>query len=85
MAFISQAMMSQNSYGWLNGGILDVSFISPIFPGDEIQVRAGVREKRTDSRTVIYDVSVVKGTGEMVVKGTCVIAFPEDGRGKRVH
>jgi acyl dehydratase len=57
-AYISE--MCTNFFGesWLKGGKLDVRFINYTLPGDIIDVRGIVREKRTEGNAVRFNCEV---------------------------
>jgi len=42
LAFLSQAMTAWDWKGWAFGGGLDVAFLGPVYPGDEVVVRGKV-------------------------------------------
>lgn len=44
LAFLSQALEIWAGAAWSNGGAIDVTFLSPVYPGDEVTVSATVVE-----------------------------------------
>ena len=59
LSFLSQAMTAWNWKGWAFGGELDVAFLGPVYPGDEVIVRGTVAaiEIGDDGVTAICDIS----------------------------
>lgn len=47
---LSSAMSEWNAKGWANGGQLDIAFLSPLYPGEEVAVGGTVKaiEKTAD-------------------------------------
>lgn len=63
LAFVSQMMTEWDWQGWGYGGETDMAFLSPVFPGDEVQVSAEVEslEKREDGIFAHCKLLVVAG------------------------
>jgi 3-hydroxybutyryl-CoA dehydratase len=71
LAFISQLMTEWAGNRWAEGGELDVSFVGPVFPGDEVEL---IAEPISDEQTagglrVTFRLSCDAG-GRPIVRGT---------------
>ena len=44
LAFVSAAMEAWTGSAWAERGVIDVTFLSPVFPGDEVSVTAKIGE-----------------------------------------
>lgn len=71
LAFVSRVLSKWNWQGWAYGGELDVAFMGPVYPGDEVRVcgEIDLLEQRDDGvyarcKLVCYcgEKAVVKGT-----------------------
>jgi len=59
LSFLSQAMTAWDWKGWVFGGELDVAFLGPVYPGDEVIVRGTVTaiEIGEDGITAICEIA----------------------------
>jgi len=71
LAFVSRVLSTWNWQGWAYGGELEVAFMGPVYPGDEVRVcgEIDLLEQREDGvyarcKLVCYcgEKAVVKGT-----------------------
>ncbi len=72
LAFLNELMMDCFGMGWMSGGkLLDVRFLAPIRPGDQIRVSGKITQVRTmgEKRWVECDLAVEKQNGEKTVTG----------------
>lgn len=73
LAFASRVLSQWNWQGWAHGGELDVAFLGPVRPGDEVRVNATLEsiEQRADG--VYARCNLVCHCGEKaVIKGFAV-------------
>lgn len=75
LAFVSQAMRAWAGERWEHSGHLRVTFVAPVFAGDEIVVRAEVRS--TTDQAALCKVECWVGdrltlTGEAGIRGAAV-------------
>ncbi len=63
LAFVSQMMTEWDWKGWAYGGEIDMAFLSPVFPGDEVNVSAEITaiEKRADGVHALCKLDVIVG------------------------
>lgn len=73
LAFVSQVMTKWHWKGWLSGGSLDISFIAPLRPGDEVSIKGRIVEKDDLLRRVIIELDVTNQTGQKIVAGNTEI------------
>ncbi len=81
LAFVSRVLSEWNWQGWAYGGELNIAFLGPVYPGDEVLVSGEIDsiEQREDgifARCILVchcgDRAVVKGTA------TCKISLYKD-------
>tara|TARA_B100000686_G_scaffold131578_1_gene138526 strand:- start:14671 stop:15090 length:420 start_codon:yes stop_codon:yes gene_type:complete len=68
VCFIAEEMTKVFGKGFIENGHLDVKFIKPIFPGDNINIEFEINS-RTEPEKFIFDVSIKNQNGEIVTKG----------------
>lgn len=71
LSFLSQAMAAWDWKGWAFGGALDVAFLGPVYPGEEVVVRGKVIafEVAEDGVYAICEVACAVGE-RTVIAGT---------------
>ena len=71
LAFMAQMMAEWDWVGWSCGGELDIAFIGPVRPGEEVVTSGTVREieNRNGARYAACDVTCAAG-GRTVLAGT---------------
>ena len=60
LAFVSAAMQAWTGSAWVTSGRIDVTFLAPVFPGDEVTVRG--------------EVTSIAESGEVTVSLACTVA-----------
>lgn len=76
--YLVQLLLQTFGTHWLTGGRIAISFIKPVFAGDEVACHAVVRE-RTDDETathLTFDVWCANQRGEKVTVGTASVTLP---------
>jgi 3-hydroxybutyryl-CoA dehydratase len=81
LAFISQAMSKWDWKGWVYGGIMDVTFISPVRPNDTVTIFGKVIEKVEHSNRAIVELDVKNNNGDTIVVGKAHFNFKAGGEG----
>ena len=66
LAFLSQALETWAGPAWTSGGAIDVTFLSPVYPGDQVTVSATVGEPEAPG-TAICAVEVAVADRKIVV------------------
>lgn len=78
LAFASQMMSRWNAEGWASGGGIDIAFVAPVRPGEDVVAAGTVRavEMREGTAHAVCDVTCSAG-GRTVMAGTALC--PLDG------
>ncbi|HIG78944.1 MAG TPA: transcriptional regulator [Cycloclasticus sp.] len=73
LAFVSRVLSRWNWQGWAYGGELDIAFLGPVYPGNEVRVTAEIDhiEQREDGIYARCLIACYCGD-KAVVKGFCV-------------
>tara|TARA_R110002096_G_scaffold402143_4_gene599355 strand:+ start:7383 stop:7808 length:426 start_codon:yes stop_codon:yes gene_type:complete len=73
LAFVSRVLSQWNWDGWAYGGELDVAFLGPVYPGDEVRVTGEVESiEQTDTGVYARCKLSCYCDERTVVKGTVV-------------
>lgn len=75
LAFLNELMMECFGMGWASGGkLLDVRFVAPIRPGDNLRISGTVKQaQRIEGKwSVECDLAVEKQNGEKAVSGRAI-------------
>jgi 3-hydroxybutyryl-CoA dehydratase len=81
LAFLNELMMGYFGEGWAVGGkLLDVRFVAPIRPGDQIRIGGKVKEvqKKGEKYSVECELSIEKQEGEKAVLGRAIGLLPAE-------
>ncbi len=72
IAYLSEMLTNFFGEGWVKGGKSSVSFIGPVYDGDELTCRGTVRSRASEGSSVrlVLDVWIENPQGEKVVVGT---------------
>ena len=66
LAFVSAAMAAWAGRNWARRGVVDVTFLSPVFPGDEVLV-AGQAERPAQDEVAACRVTCTVGSRTVLV------------------
>ncbi len=73
LAFVSRVLSDWNWQGWAYGGELNVAFLGPVYPGDEVSVNGEIDLIEQRAEGVFAHCKLVCHCGERaVVKGTAI-------------
>lgn len=75
VALVSQMMVETFGANWLMGGEIEVSFLSPVRPGDRLEIIGKVAERitRGDGIAYVCDVSCRTQAGEVVATAKTLV------------
>ena len=83
LAFLNELMMECFGMGWVSGGkLLDIRFLTPIRPGDQVRVSGTVMQvQRIGGKwSVECDLAVEKQNGEKAVTGRAIGFLGAEGK-----
>ena len=77
LAFVSRLMEDNFGNAWTNGGQMDVSFKSPLKPGDTVSAKGKVIGRKMDGEKKVVEVSIFCENQERdaVITGTATIVL----------
>jgi 3-hydroxybutyryl-CoA dehydratase len=77
LAFVSRLLEDNFGNAWTNGGQMDVSFKSPLKPGDTVSAKGKVIGRKMDGEKKVVEVSVFCENQERdaVITGTATIVL----------
>lgn len=68
LAFISAAIESWAGSGWAEGGAIDVTFLSPVYPGEDVVISGTIGE--ADGADVVSCSIGCEASGRTILAGT---------------
>ena len=81
LAFVSRILSSWNWQGWAYGGELNVAFLGPVYPGDEVITTGEIELIEQREEGVFSHCKLVCYSGDrVVVKGTAVCKVDNTGK-----
>jgi 3-hydroxybutyryl-CoA dehydratase len=75
LAFISHVMTKWHWNGWVHGGCMDVTFISPLRPNESVTIGGIVAEKDEITSQITVELDVKNTNGNNVVVGKTQFSF----------
>lgn len=75
LAFVSQTMMRWHWNGWVSGGAMNISFISPLRPGDQVIINGKIIEIKEALKKVVIELDVSNQRGQKILVGNTEVSF----------
>ena len=67
LAFVSEAIESWAGPGWAEGGAIEVTFLSPVYPGDDVVISGTIGE--SDGTDMVSCTIGCEASGRAILKG----------------